>query len=75
MGPDSLCNNNLIAMAGPRELVRCGIQINDCPALLQLMEANGVSEYGMRERCIAAAPGVSLAANRIKSNRCGGKRD
>ena len=31
---------------------------------------NEVSGFGMREHCVAAAPGVSLQANTIAGNRC-----
>jgi len=39
------------------------------------IEDNEVSGFGMRESCIVAAPGVSLAANQAARNRCvdGGK--
>jgi hypothetical protein len=38
-----------------------------------LVAANEISGYGMRERCVGAAPGVSLARNKVGSNRCSGE--
>jgi hypothetical protein len=31
---------------------------------------NRISGHGMRVRCIAAGPGVSLGANTVAQNRC-----
>ncbi len=59
------------------DLLRSGIYLGkgahrQAPARGNLVEGNQVSGYGMDSRCIAAAPGVSLAANRLRANRCGG---
>jgi hypothetical protein len=35
-----------------------------------IVEDNEISGYKMRTRCIAAAPGVSLAENKVRRNRC-----
>ncbi|HSW48796.1 MAG TPA: right-handed parallel beta-helix repeat-containing protein [Bryobacteraceae bacterium] len=60
------------------DLLRSGIYLGKgahrpAPARGNLVEANEVSGYGMDGRCIAAAPGVSLAANRVENNRCEGR--
>jgi hypothetical protein len=34
------------------------------------IEDNRVTGYRMRDRCIAAAPGVDLAKNRVSGNQC-----
>jgi hypothetical protein len=34
------------------------------------IEDNGISGFGMAAHCVAAAPGVSLAANKIARNKC-----
>jgi len=41
------------------------------PARESRIENNDVAGYGMNEHCIVAAPGVRLASNAIRSNRCG----
>ncbi len=40
------------------------------PARDSVIEGNVIEGYKMRERCIAAAPGVDFAQNRIERNRC-----
>jgi hypothetical protein len=60
------------------DLLRSGIYLGQgaarpAAARGNLVEANEISGYGMRERCIAAAPGVSLARNKVGSNRCSGE--
>ncbi len=34
------------------------------------IQGNEITGFGMRQWCIAAAPGVSLSSNRIEGNRC-----
>jgi parallel beta-helix repeat protein len=58
------------------DLLRSGIYLGrgaarPAPAQDNIVEANQVSGYGMAQHCVAAAPGVSLAANRVERNRCG----
>jgi hypothetical protein len=43
------------------------------PARDNLVESNQVSGFGMDRWCVAAAPGVSLAANKVERNRCGAR--
>jgi hypothetical protein len=40
------------------------------PARANVIEGNEISGFGMSAHCIAAAPGVSLAANDIARNSC-----
>ena len=58
------------------DMLRSGIYLGKgaarpAPARDNVVESNQVSGYGMRERCVVAAPGVSLAANQVERNRCG----
>ncbi len=58
------------------DLLRSGIYLGrgaarPAPARDNVIEGNQISGYGMPWRCIAAAPGVSLAANQVERNRCG----
>jgi hypothetical protein len=60
------------------DLLRAGIYLGSraarpAPALGNLLESNQISGFGMRERCIVAAPGVSLARNQVERNQCGGE--
>jgi parallel beta-helix repeat protein len=57
------------------DLLRSGIYLGKgaarpAPARNNVVEGNQVSGYGMDRHCIAAAPGVFLAANQVESNRC-----
>ena len=57
------------------DLLRAGIYLAEraerpAPAQANLIEANEISGFGMSFHCIAAAPGVSLAANTIAHNTC-----
>ncbi len=57
------------------ELLRTGIYLGagaerPDPAKGNTVEGNEISGYGMSNHCIAAAPGVSLAANSIAKNEC-----
>ena len=63
---------------GQPDLLRSGIYLGlgaarPAPARGIVVEANVISGYGMRERCVVAAPGVSLARNKVGSNRCSGQ--
>ena len=56
-------------------LLRTGIYLGrraERPAVTQnsVIEGNVVSGFGMAESCIAAAPGVRLAGNRVDNNDC-----
>lgn len=60
---------------GEPDLLRSGIYLGrraerPAPAVENRIEDNAISGHMMSTRCIAAAPGVSLAANRIARNRC-----
>ena len=57
------------------DLLRSGIYLasraeRPAPARANLIENNEISGFGMRAHCIAAAPGVLLAANTIRDNAC-----
>jgi hypothetical protein len=57
------------------DLLRSGIYLGagaerPAPARGNVIEDNEVAGYGMKAHCIAAAPGVSLAANTIARNTC-----
>lgn len=61
--------------AGEPELFRSGIYLGrgaERPALARgnVVEGNEISGFGMRTRCVALAPGVSRAENRVERNRC-----
>jgi hypothetical protein len=61
--------------AGDPALLRSGIYLvpgaaRPAKTWHNRITGNQVSGFGMRENCIAAAPGVSLAANQIAGNRC-----
>ena len=59
--PELLSSGIYLAANGGREVETKGNTIRN----------NTVTGYGMKERCVAAAPGVELAANRIQGNNCG----
>jgi hypothetical protein len=57
------------------DLLRSGIYLGagaerPAPARENIIEENQISGYGMSAHCVSAAPGVSLAANRIARNVC-----
>lgn len=57
------------------DLLRSGIYLGlgaarPAAARGNIVEANEISGYGMRERCVVAAPGVSLVRNKVGTNRC-----
>jgi parallel beta-helix repeat protein len=57
------------------DMLRSGIYLGKgaarpAPASDNLVESNQVSGFGMDRWCVAAAPGISLAANRVERNRC-----
>jgi len=57
------------------DLLRSGIYLGagaerPAPAHDNIIEDNDISGFGMSAHCIAAAPGVSLAANTIARNTC-----
>ncbi len=57
------------------DLLRSGVYLaagaaRPAPAAHNRIDGNRISGFGMDKWCIAAAPGVSLAANRIANNRC-----
>jgi len=67
-------------LEGEPDLLRSGIYLGrraerPAPAVDNRIEDNTISGYRMSTRCIAAAPGVSLAANRIARNRCSDTED
>jgi len=60
---------------GEPDLLQAGIYLGrgaERPALARdnVIEANEISGHKMSSRCVLAAPGVSLAANRVAGNRC-----
>ena len=40
------------------------------PAKGNTVEGNEIAGYGMSRHCVVAAPGVSLAANKVAKNEC-----
>ena len=57
------------------DLLRSGIYLGagaERPAAAHdnVIEENQISGFGMSAHCVAAAPGVSLAANRVARNEC-----
>ena len=57
------------------DMLRSGIYLGKgaarpAPARDNVVESNQVSGFGMNRWCVTAAPGVSLAANRVKGNQC-----
>ena len=57
------------------DLLRTGIYLGAAaerpdPASGNLIEDNAVSGFGISRHCVAAAPGVSLAANTVAGNTC-----
>jgi len=61
--------------AGDPALLRAGIYLvpgaaRPARTLHNRITGNEVAGFGMREHCVEAAPGVSLAANTIAGNRC-----
>jgi hypothetical protein len=57
------------------DLLRSGIYLGQgaarpAAARGNTITGNEISGYGMRERCIVAAPGVSLSWNKAERNRC-----
>ena len=60
---------------GELEMLRSGIYLGrgaerPAPAKGNVIADNEISGFHMDTRCIAAAPGVSLAENRVERNRC-----
>jgi parallel beta-helix repeat protein len=60
------------------DLLRSGIYLGKgaarpAPARDNLVQSNQVSGFGMDRWCVEAAPGVSLAANKVERNRCGAR--
>jgi len=58
------------------DLLRSGVYLGKgaarpAAARDNVIEGNQVSGYGMERHCLAAAPGVSLTANKVDRNRCG----
>lgn len=74
------CNENAAKFGcfyfpGEPDLLQSGIYLGrkaERPAIARynVVEDNEISGYKMSSRCIAAAPGVSLAENRVGRNRC-----
>jgi hypothetical protein len=74
------CNENAAKFGcshfpGEPDLLQTGVYLGrraERPAIARnnVVADNVISGYKMSTRCIAAAPGVSLAANRIQRNRC-----
>jgi hypothetical protein len=58
--PDMLRSGIYLGTGGPRP----------APARGNVIENNEVSGFGISKHCIAAAPGVSLAANSVARNTC-----
>ncbi len=61
--------------AGQPDMLRSGIYLGrgaerPAPARDNVVESNQVSGFGMSRWCVTAAPGISLAANRVGRNRC-----
>jgi hypothetical protein len=62
------------------DLLRSGIYLGagaERPATAHnnVIEENQISGFGMSAHCVAAAPGVSLAANRVARNECSDRQD
>jgi len=62
------------------ELLSAGIYLGrraERPAVTRdnVIRDNLITGYGMSRRCIAAAPGVALSANRVGPNRCAERPD
>lgn len=74
------CNETTAAfgclyMAGEPDLLRSGIYLSRGVARPEqtkgnVIEDNTVTGHGMKDHCIVAGPGVSLAENRIEGNQC-----
>jgi hypothetical protein len=59
--PDMLRAGVYLANSGGRAAVTKG----------NVISGNTITGFGMKEHCVAAAPGVSLSENTIEANRCG----
>lgn len=59
--PDMLRAGIYLANSGGRPAVTTG----------NVIRGNTITGFGMAEHCVAAAPGVSLAANVVEGNTCG----
>lgn len=60
---------------GEPDMLRSGIYLGKgaerpAPARNNAIQSNRITGFKMKTRCIAAAPGVALAANRIVANQC-----
>lgn len=74
------CNENAARYgcyyaAGQPDLLRTGIYLGSGadrpdPATGNVIEDNEISGFGMKQHCIEAGPGVSLAGNSVRGNRC-----
>ena len=58
------------------DMLRAGVYLANNggrPAVTKrnVIRGNTITGFGMKEHCVAAAPGVSLAENTIEANRCG----
>jgi hypothetical protein len=58
------------------DMLRAGVYLANNggrPAVTKrnVIRGNTITGFGMKEHCVAAAPGVSLAENIIEANRCG----
>ena len=61
--------------AGEPDMLRSGIYLGrgaerPAPARDNVISGNEITGFGMKERCVGAAPGVSLADNGVSGNRC-----
>jgi Right handed beta helix region len=61
--------------AGEPDMLRSGIYLGrgaERPALSRgnVIEGNEISGFRMKTHCVGAAPGVSMAENRVAGNRC-----
>jgi hypothetical protein len=74
------CNENAARFGcyhapGEPDMLRSGIYLGKgaerpAPAHGNVIERNRISGFRMAGRCIAAAPGVELAANAVRDNVC-----
>jgi hypothetical protein len=74
------CNDNAAKFgcyyaAGEPDMLRSGIYLGkgaERPAAARgnAIVDNRISGFGMRDRCVGAAPGVNLKANRVERNIC-----
>ena len=61
--------------AGEPDMLRSGIYLGrgaerPAPARGNTVEGNEISGFRMQAHCVGAAPGISMAANRVAGNRC-----